>query len=137
MEEGVRCVISHVLKSATAQSNSRVKSASLVVLGDTAYMTVIPPLPINPAMSAADQARLILQEIETRLTTIGSDKRNIAQITIWLSDVSYFDEVTAVWNDWIDPEHPPVRACAQVGIPNKDLKVEMIVIAHAPFAANG
>jgi enamine deaminase RidA (YjgF/YER057c/UK114 family) len=51
--------------------------------------------------------------------------------------VSYFDEVTAVWNDWIDPEHPPVRACAQVGIPNKDLKVEMIVIAYAPLAAIG
>jgi enamine deaminase RidA (YjgF/YER057c/UK114 family) len=137
MEQGVRRVISHVLKSAAAQSKSRVKSASLVVIGDTAYMTVIPPLPINPATSAGDQARLILEEIERRLATIGSDKRNIAHITIWLSDVSYFDEVTAVWNDWIDPEHPPVRACAQVGIPNKDLKVEMIVIAYAPLAAIG
>ncbi len=125
-------MITHHLKSADAQSKSRVRSASLTVIGDTAYMTVIPPLPLDPLMSAADQAREILRSIEDRLGTIGSDKRQIAHITIWLADVSYFAEVTAVWNEWVDPEHPPVRACAQVGIPNKDLKVEMIVVAHAP-----
>ena len=125
-------MITHHLKSADAQSKSRVRSASLTVIGDTAYMTVIPPLPLDPLMSAADQAREILRSIEDRLATIGSDKRQIAHITIWLADVSYFAEVTAVWNEWVDPAHPPVRACAQVGIPNKDLKVEMIVVAHAP-----
>jgi enamine deaminase RidA (YjgF/YER057c/UK114 family) len=82
--------------------------------------------------AARSQAREILRSIEDRLATIGSDKRQIAHITIWLADVSYFAEVTAVWNEWVDPAHPPVRACAQVRIPNKDLKVEMIVVAHAP-----
>lgn len=127
-------MITHHLKSPDAQSRSRVRSASIAVIGDTAYMTVIPPLPIDPKSSAADQARQIFQTIEQRLATIGSGKSNIAHITIWLSDVRYFDEVTAVWNEWVDPERPPVRACAQVGIPNKDLKVEMIVVAHAPGA---
>jgi enamine deaminase RidA (YjgF/YER057c/UK114 family) len=128
-------VITHHLKSPDAQSRSRVRSASIAVIGETAYMTVIPPLPIEPTMSAADQARQIFQTIEQRLATIGSDKSSIAHITIWLSDVRYFDEVTAVWNEWVDPEHPPVRACAQVEIPNKDLKVEMIVVARAPGIA--
>jgi enamine deaminase RidA (YjgF/YER057c/UK114 family) len=125
-------VITHYLKSADAQSKSRVRSASIAVVGETAYMTVIPPLPIDPRSSAADQTRQIFASIEERLARIGSNKSNIAHITIWLSDVSHFDEVTAVWNEWVDPEHPPVRACAQVGIPNKDLKVEMIVVAWAP-----
>lgn len=125
-------MIKHHLKSADAQSKSRVRSASIAVIGETAYMTVIPPLPIDPATSAAEQARQIFRTIEDRLATIGSDKSSIAHITIWLSDVSHFDEVTAVWNEWVDPEHPPVRACAQVGIPNKHLKVEMIVVARAP-----
>lgn len=128
-------MITHHLKSSDAQSRSRVRSASIAVIGETAYMTVIPPLPIEPTTSAADQARQIFQTIEQRLATIGSDKSSIAHITIWLSDVRYFDEVTAVWNEWVDPEHPPVRACAQVGIPNKDLKVEMIVVARAPGIA--
>jgi enamine deaminase RidA (YjgF/YER057c/UK114 family) len=97
-------------------------------------MTVIPPLPIDANASAADQTRQIFASIEERLAKIGSNKSNIAHITIWLSNMSYFDEVTAVWNEWVDSEHPPVRACAQVGIPNRDLKVEMIVIAWAPPA---
>lgn len=128
-------MITHHLKSPDAQSKSRVRSASIAVIGETAYMTVIPPLPLDPTASAAEQARQIFRTIEDRLATIGSNKSNIAHITIWLSDVSHFDEVTAVWNEWVDPEHPPVRACAQVGIPNKDLKVEMIVVARAGAAA--
>ena len=125
-------MITHHLKSTTAQSNSKVRSASIAVIGDTAYMTVIPKLPLDPTASAADQARQIFQSIEERLASIGSDKSQIAHITIWLSHLHFFEEVTAVWNEWVDPEHPPVRACAQVALANKDLKVEMIVVAHVP-----
>lgn len=125
-------MITHHPKSPEAQARSRVRSASVAVIGDTAYMTVIPPLPLDPAASAADQARQIFRGIEERLASVGSDKRNVAHVTIWLSDVGHFDEVTAEWNAWVDPDHPPVRACAQVGIPNRDLKVEMVVVAHVP-----
>jgi len=129
-------LITHHLKSTTAQSNSKVRSAAIAVIGDTAYMTVIPPLPLDPAASAAEQARQIFQSIEQRLASIGSDKSQIAHITIWLSHLHYFEEVTAVWNGWVDPDHPPVRACAQVALANKDLKVEMIVVAHVPSGAS-
>ena len=125
-------MITHHLKSTAAQSSSKVRSASIAVIGDTVYMTVIPPLPLDPAASAAEQARQIFQSIEERLASIGSNKSQIAHITIWLSHLHYFEEVTAVWNAWVDPDHPPVRACAQVALANKDLKVEMIVVAHAP-----
>ena len=129
-------MITHHPKSTTAQSNSQVRSASIAVIGDTAYMTVIPPLPLDPTASAADQARQIFRSIEDRLASIGSNKSQIAHITIWLSHLHYFEEVTAAWNEWVDPDHPPVRACAQVALANKDLKVEMIVVAHAPSGSS-
>lgn len=128
-------MITHHLKSADAQSKSRVRSATIAVIGETAYMTVIPPLPIAPNGSAADQARQIFASIEERLARIGSDKSKIAHITIWLADLADFGEVTAVWNEWVDPEHPPVRACGQVGLANEALKVEMIIVAWAPPGA--
>jgi len=127
-------MITHHMKSVDAQSKSRVRSATISVIGETAYMTVIPPLPIAPNGKAADQARQIFASIEERLVRIGSDKSKIAHITIWLADLGDFAEVTAVWNEWVDPEHPPVRACGQVALANKDLKVEMIVVAWAPPA---
>ena len=92
-------------------------------------------LPLDPAASAAEHTRQIFRSIEDRLASVGSNKSQIAHITIWLSHLHYFDEVTAVWNEWVDPDHPPVRACAQVALANKDLKVEMIVVAHVPAAA--
>lgn len=125
-------MITHHLKSTAAQGKSKVRSASISVINGIAYMTVIPPLPIDRTMSAADQARQIFSSIEERLASIGTDKSNVAHITIWVSHLHFFDEVTAVWNEWVDPDHPPVRACAQVALANKDLKVEMIVVAHVP-----
>lgn len=124
-------MIAHHLKSADAQGKSAVRSSSIAVLNGTAYMTVIPPLPIAHDTTAADQARAIFAEVERRLHSIGSDKSRIAHITIWLSHLLYFQEVTEVWNEWVDPDHPPVRACAQVNMSNKNLKVEMIVVADA------
>ena len=128
-------MITHHLKSTTAQNKSQVRSASIAIIGETAYMTVIPPLPLNSKDSAAEQARQIFRSVEERLASIGSDKSQIAHITIWLAHLHFFDEVTAVWNEWVDPTHPPVRACAQVALANKDLKVEMIVVAHVPADA--
>ncbi len=128
-------MITHILKSTDAQSKSRVRSATIAVLGETAYMTVIPPLPIAPDSTAAEQTRQIFASIEERLARIGSAKSKIAHLTLWLSDLAWFDEVTAVWNEWVDPDHPPVRACGQVALANKALKVEMIVVAWAPPAA--
>lgn len=124
-------MIEHHLKSSEAQAKSAVRSSSIAVVNGTAYMTVIPPLPISPESCAVDQTRAIFSEIERRLATVGSDKTRIAHITIWLSHILHFQEVTEVWNEWIDPNHPPVRACAQVALANKNLKVEMIVVADA------
>ena len=129
-------MIVHHLKSPDAQSKSRVRSSSIAVVNGLAYMTVIPPLPIDPDASAAEQARQIFRSIEERLARVGSNKSRIAHITIWLADVHDFEAVTAVWNEWVDPDHPPVRACAQVTIPNKALKVEMIVVAETPEAGS-
>lgn len=124
-------MIEHHRKSSDAQARSAVTSSSIAVVNGTAYMTVIPPLPIAQESSAADQAQAIFREIERRLASVGSDKSRIAHITIWLSHLLHFQEVTEAWNDWVDPEHPPVRACAQVNLANKNLKVEMIVVADA------
>tara|TARA_R110002020_G_scaffold109430_16_gene253138 strand:- start:4323 stop:4700 length:378 start_codon:yes stop_codon:yes gene_type:complete len=124
-------MIEHHLKSSDAQAKSAVRSSSIAVVNGTAHMTVIPPLPIGHDSTAADQARAIFAEVERRLAAVGSNKSRIAHITIWLSHLMHFQEVTEVWNEWVDPEHPPVRACAQVNLANKNLKVEMIVVADA------
>ena len=128
-------MIRHYLKSAEAQSKLRTRSAFLTVIGETAYMTVIPTLPIDPQSTARQQAEQCFQGIDERLAHVGSDKSKIAHVTIWLADAADFDDVTAAWNAWIHPDHPPARACAQVNIINQAIKVEMIVVAQVPNGA--
>lgn len=64
-------------------------------------MTVIPPLPIDPNSTVADQARAIFAIIEERLATIGSDKAKIGHIFNWIRHLLHFKDVTKVWNDWV------------------------------------
>ncbi len=69
-----------------------------------------------------------------RLARIGSETSKIAHITIWLSDLAYFDEVTA---DGTTGSIPSIRLCGPAAgrASQQELKVEMIVVAWAPPAA--
>ena len=123
-------MIAHHLKTAAQQEGSTVRSSAVNVLNGNAYMTVIPH-DLASAPTVAEQTRQCLATIEERLAMVGSDKSRIAHVTIWLAHLFDFREMTDIWNAWVDPEHPPVRACAEVGLAGKDLKVEMIVVADA------
>ncbi len=92
-------------------------------------MTVIPTTTLVGRGTVTEQAREVFALIEERLSRYGSDKRKIGHITVWLAHVLDFPAFTAAWNEWADPEFPPVRACCQVTMANKDIRVEMIVVA--------
>jgi enamine deaminase RidA (YjgF/YER057c/UK114 family) len=48
---------------------------------------------------------------------------------VWLSDMRLFRTHNAAWNEWVDPEHPPVRACVQAELFAPGLLVEIMVTA--------
>ncbi len=59
----------------------------------------------------------------------GSDKSKILQTLIYLSDMSTFGEMNAVWESWVDPANTPARATSQAALATPDYKVEFTVIA--------
>lgn len=77
----------------------------------------------------ADQALQILSKIDRYLAEVGSDKSKILQVTIWLRDMSDYSAFSAVWDPWIDPEHPPARACIQAQLAHPDWCVELMLTA--------
>ena len=66
-----------------------------------------------PGASAAEQTTDILARIDELLAGAGTDKSKLLSATIWLTDMGAFAEMNAVWDAWIDPANPPVRACVQ------------------------
>ena len=79
--------------------------------------------------SVAEQTRDILAQIDQSLAEAGSDKAKLIEATIWLSDMSTFDEMNAVWDAWIAPGRPPTRACVEARLASPKYSVEIRVLA--------
>lgn len=82
-----------------------------------------------PGASVADQTRDILQRIDRLLAEAGSDRTKILQATIWLADISTFDEMNAVWDAWVPEGHAPARACVESRLALPQYTVEIGIVA--------
>lgn len=66
-----------------------------------------------PGGSVADQTRNILDRIDALLEEAGSDRSKLLAVTIWLADMTDFNEMNAVWDAWVTPGEAPCRACVE------------------------
>ena len=97
-----------------------------VVRSDIVYLCGIVP---DPAGDVTTQTRQVLDKIDTLLNTAGTDKSKLLTAQIWLSDMAYFGAMNTVWNSWVDPKNPPVRACVQAALYRPEVLVEIMVTA--------
>ena len=79
--------------------------------------------------SVAEQAERILEKIDALLSQAGTNRSRILSANVWLSDISTFDEMNAVWEAWIDPDHPPARATVESRLAGPEYKIEIAVVA--------
>ena len=70
----------------------------------------------------------VLAKIDAILAEVGSDKNRILSAVVYISDQALKDQMNEAWMAWMDPGHPPVRACVGVGL-TKDVLVEIVVTA--------
>ena len=84
------------------QSNSRmsqiVKHAGVVYLAGQVAKGA-------PGASVAEQTADILAAVDELLAEAGTDKSKLLTASIWLSDISTFNEMNGVWDAWIDPQN--------------------------------
>lgn len=82
-----------------------------------------------PGASVAEQTRDILAKIDELLAEAGTSKDKAVQATIWLSDISTFNEMNEVWDAWVAPDCAPVRACVESKLAAPQFTVEIQVSA--------
>lgn len=85
-----------------------------------------------PGEPVAEQTKAVLAAIDSLLTAAGTDKTRILTAQIWLSDMTTFGEMNAIWDAWIAPGHAPARATGSADLATPDHKVEIIVTAALP-----
>ena len=84
---------------------------------------------VGDGESLTEQATDCLGRVDSLLAEAGSSRRQLLQATVWLSDMSYFAEFNAIWNDWVPDGYAPARACGEAKLAREILKVEVIVSA--------
>ena len=77
----------------------------------------------------AAQTRQVLAKIDARLAECGTDKSRLLWAQLWVTDMRNFDAMNEVWDAWIDPANPPVRAGLCSALVAPDWKVEIMVMA--------
>ena len=70
----------------------------------------------------------MLERIDEALKLAETDKSKLLTAQVWLADMRMFEAHNAVWNDWVDPQNPPVRACVRADLVRTCL-VEIMVTA--------
>ncbi|MHA7777933.1 RidA family protein [Roseibium sp. M-1] len=84
---------------------------------------------VGNGATVTEQTRDCLSRIDALLEKAGSSRKNILQAIVWLSDMSDFAEMNAVWDAWIPKGHAPARACGETKLALEELKVEIIIAA--------
>lgn len=79
-----------------------------------------------PSMKAQTQGAL--KQLDERLALAGSDKTRILSATVYITDMARKAEMDEVWTAWVDPAHPPQRACVCVVLDGPAM-VEITVVA--------
>lgn len=98
-----------------------------VVRGDTVYVCGLTSS--DTSLDIQGQTKNILAKIDEYLAKAGTSKSNLLHAQLWITDMANFSKMNEVWNAWVDPENPPVRACVQSGLARPEILVEIMVTA--------
>ena len=86
-------------------------------------------IPADPIGDVKVQTRQVLERIDQLLKMAGTDKSKLLVAQVWLADMRDFDDHNSVWNDWVDRQNPPVRACVGAPLWQPGIRIEIMVTA--------
>jgi len=101
-----------------------------VAHGKVVYLAGITPDPIVGDIKT--QTAQVLRRVDELLELAGTDKSRLLSAQVWIADMRLFEDHNAVWNEWVDPANPPVRACLTTEFWRPGMLVEIMVVAALP-----
>ena len=102
--------------------------SQIVVHGDTVYIAG-QIASGAPGGTVTQQTEDILDRIESYLAEAGTDKSKLLSANLWITDMTKFAEMNAVWDAWVDPSNTPSRACVEAKLASDKYDVEIMVVA--------
>ena len=101
--------------------------ADSVACGGSVYLVEVPASEDGDATS---QTASLLASLARQLEAAGSGKDRLLMATIYLTDMTDYDAMNAVWEAWLPPGCAPARACVRVaGLARPGWRVEIAAVA--------
>jgi len=79
--------------------------------------------------SVTEQTKEVLAMIDALLAEAGTDKSKVLLASIFLSDISTFQEMNEVWDSWVPQNNLPARATIEAKLAGPQYAVEIMVTA--------
>ena len=74
------------------------------------------------------QARAALSVLDQQLAEVGTQKSRLLMVMVYISDIGAKAEFNRAWDEWVDHENLPLRACVGATLEGDDL-VELVATA--------
>jgi enamine deaminase RidA (YjgF/YER057c/UK114 family) len=74
----------------------------------------VAPDPVSPSMY--EQSVKALARIDESLALCGTDKSKILSAIVYIADIKQKAEMNRAWDEWVDRNNPPMRACLGVDL---------------------
>jgi 2-iminobutanoate/2-iminopropanoate deaminase len=92
-------------------------------------------IPVHPTTgvipeSIADQAHQAIANLRAVINGAGGDLADVVKTTIFLTDLSTFDTVNAIYGEYFDEDTAPARSTVQVTALPKGVMIEIEAIAY-------
>jgi enamine deaminase RidA (YjgF/YER057c/UK114 family) len=100
--------------------------SDVVIHHDTAYFVEVPD---DPACDPHSQISQVLQQVDERLASFGSDKTRLLQVTIYLPFPEDFALLNQLWDAWVPDGHAPSRACIHASLAAPGYRIELVIVA--------
>jgi enamine deaminase RidA (YjgF/YER057c/UK114 family) len=96
-----------------------------VIHGGLVFTVAVSP---DPDPTFYEQTTKALALIDQSLARAGTDKSRILSAIVYIADMAQKPEMNRAWDEWVDLENPPMRACLGVDLEPPHL-VEIVVTA--------
>lgn len=92
-------------------------------------------IPVNPATgeipeTIEDQAHQVLHNLRAVIRRAGGNLKDVVKTTIFLTDLSTFAAVNAIYGEYFDEDTAPARSTVQVAALPKGVMIEIDAIAR-------
>lgn len=69
-----------------------------------------------------------LAQLDAHLAEAGTDKSRLLSVIVYITDMALKPQMNEVWDQWVDMQNPPQRACIGAALEEGDL-IEIVATA--------